>query len=86
MVKWTSTQTGIFSIDMYLPNVLTDLLESYRKASKLDATCFTTNFHPHDYGILQDIERILLPAFDKGLDSDAAIMVQAELYKLNVGI
>ena len=25
--------------------------ESYRKAIKLDSTEFSTNFHPHDYGI-----------------------------------
>jgi hypothetical protein len=61
-----------------------DSPETYRKAAKLDPTSFTTNFHPHDHGILQDIERVLLPAFEKGLKLDSTIFVQAELYKLNV--
>jgi hypothetical protein len=61
-----------------------DPSESYRKAVKLDATQFTTSFHPHDLGILQDIERVLLPAFDKGSQLDSTVSVQAELYNFNV--
>jgi hypothetical protein len=58
--------------------------ESYRKAVKLDTTQLSTSFHPHDLGILQDIERVLLPAFANGSKSDSTILVQGELYKLNV--
>lgn len=35
--------------------------ESYRKASKLDSSHFSTNFHPADYGILDAIKQCLLP-------------------------
>ncbi|KAL9017997.1 MAG: hypothetical protein Q9185_004666 [Variospora sp. 1 TL-2023] len=36
--------------------------QGYRKASKLDPTCFSTNFHPHDCGILDSVQQILLPS------------------------
>ncbi|KAL8671579.1 MAG: hypothetical protein Q9168_003923 [Polycauliona sp. 1 TL-2023] len=35
--------------------------ETYRKAGKLDNTAFSTNFHPHDYGIVDAVQQILMP-------------------------
>lgn len=35
--------------------------ESYRKATKLDSSQFSSNFHPHDHGILDAISQTLLP-------------------------
>lgn len=60
--------------------------ESYRKALKLDNTAFSTNFHPHDCGLLDAIHQILLPSTIKnaqgiGIGPQG---VRAELYKLNV--
>jgi len=49
----------------------------------LDSRGFTTSFHPHDYRFVQDIERVLLPAFEKGRHPASTILVQAELYKLD---
>ena len=40
--------------------------EEYRKAAKLDASDFSTNFHPHDCGILDSIQQILLPSTIRG--------------------
>ena len=62
--------------------------EEYRKAAKLDASDFSTNFHPHDCGILDSIQQILLPSTIRsrqgiGIGPQG---VRAELYKLNVGI
>ena len=67
-----------------------DILDSsYRHASKLDNTQFSTNFHPHDYGILSAIAQILLPGIarsDLGGQNKAMehFGVAAELYKLNI--
>ncbi|KAL8735797.1 MAG: hypothetical protein Q9166_000661 [cf. Caloplaca sp. 2 TL-2023] len=36
--------------------------ETYRKASKLDNTAFSTNFHPHDCGIVDAVQQILMPS------------------------
>lgn len=61
--------------------------EGYRKASKLDPTHFSTNFHPHDCGILDSIQQILLPSTVRG-GLELAVgpqAIRAELYKLNVG-
>ena len=63
--------------------------ESYRKAAKLDNTQFSTNFHPHDYGILTAISQALLPRIVKSeLETDDSarrqIGLYAELYKLNI--
>ena len=60
--------------------------ESYRKATKLDASAFSTNFHPHDCGIIESIQQILLPSTIPG---GQAIGIgpqgaRAELYNLNV--
>ena len=65
--------------------------ESYRKASKLDNTEFSTNFHPHDYGIIDAIRQTLFSTLvspaSKGEQLDAhrkGFGVIAKLYKLNV--
>jgi hypothetical protein len=50
--------------------------ESYRKAWKMDAVKFATNFNPINTGIIQAIHDLLLK------DSESSI--RAELYKLNV--
>ena len=60
--------------------------ESYRKATKLDASAFSTNFHPHDCGIIESIQQILLPSTIPG-GQTIGIGPQgarAELYNLNV--
>lgn len=62
--------------------------ESYRKASKLDNTQFSTNFNPYDYGIVDTIAQILFPSVDESSCRDLGLElrgVRAELYKLNVG-
>ena len=61
--------------------------EGYRKAAKLDASDFVTNFHPHDCGILDSIHQTLLPSLIKGGQGIGVGPggVRAELYKLNVG-
>ena len=60
--------------------------ESYRKAGKLDRSQFSVDFHPHDFGIIDTINQILLPqvspGFMKGREQHRGVM--AELYKLNV--
>lgn len=60
--------------------------ESYRKATKLDASAFSTNFHPHDCGILGSVQQILLPSMVAG-GQNIGVGPQgarAELYNLNV--
>lgn len=62
--------------------------ESYRKANKLDASAFSTNFHPHDCAIVESVQQILLPSTIAG---GQAIGIgpqgaRAELYNLNVWI
>ncbi|KAL8948013.1 MAG: hypothetical protein Q9222_005764 [Ikaeria aurantiellina] len=36
--------------------------EKYRKASKLDNTAFSSDFHPHDFGIVDAVQQILMPS------------------------
>ena len=65
--------------------------ESYRKAAKLDAHEFSTNFNPYDVGIVDAISQILLPGIAKPFaDGKAAFGdnsgVAAELYTLNVSL
>lgn len=62
---------------------------SYREAVKLDANQFSTNFHPADVGILDNIAQVLLPGVAKSFaDGETTfeenLGVVAELYKLNV--
>lgn len=60
--------------------------EEYRKAAKLDTSEFSTNFHPHDCGILDSVEQILLPSTIRGGQGVGIGPqgVRAELYKFNV--
>jgi hypothetical protein len=55
--------------------------ESYRKASKLDTSAFSTNFCPYESGIIDIIGQALPP---KSPGSTQGI--RAELYKLNVSL
>ena len=64
--------------------------ESYRKAAKLDNTAFSTNFHPHDYGIIDAIKQTLFstlvsPAVKGQVNAYLkGFGVTAKLYKLNI--
>lgn len=63
--------------------------ENYRKAAKLDNTQFSTNFHPHDSGIIAAISQTLLPSIvqpDIGAGNTTIEHwgLTAELYKLNI--
>ncbi|KAH8722970.1 hypothetical protein GQ44DRAFT_657499 [Phaeosphaeriaceae sp. PMI808] len=53
--------------------------ESYRKATKLDSTAFSTTFCPYVVGIIDILGRTLLPQ-----SGDSSRSIKAELYKLNV--
>ncbi|KAF2804168.1 uncharacterized protein BDZ99DRAFT_452136 [Mytilinidion resinicola] len=55
--------------------------ETYRKATKLDTTAFSSTFNPYEVGIIDVIAQILLPSLPGG---DISRGVRAELYKLNV--
>lgn len=55
--------------------------ESYRKAGKLDEECFSTNFHPADWGITDAVAQALLPNVGEGHSGLRG--VHAELYKLS---
>ncbi|GKZ31795.1 hypothetical protein AbraIFM66950_000645 [Aspergillus brasiliensis] len=58
-----------------------DVLDpTYRKAGKLEPAHFATSFHPADLGILDEIERKLLPSFNVGTNRTLI----ADLYKLNI--
>lgn len=55
--------------------------------SSLDSTAFSTNFHPHDCGIIDAIRQVMLPSMCAG-DEGIGIGtrgVKAELCNLNVG-
>jgi hypothetical protein len=58
----------------------------YHRAGKLDRERFSSNFHPHDYGIVDAVQQILLPDFNSpGLDGRADHRgVLAELHQFNV--
>jgi antitoxin (DNA-binding transcriptional repressor) of toxin-antitoxin stability system len=55
--------------------------ETYRKASKLDASAFSTSFCPYETGIIDIIGQALVSKL-----SSASQGIRAELYKLNVSI
>lgn len=55
--------------------------ETYRKASKLDTSAFSTNFCPYEAGIIDDIDQALLPKVPSSAQG-----IRAELYKLNVSL
>ena len=57
----------------------------YRMAGKLDPQRFSSNFHPADFGIIDNIERILLPRYKSDNEKYLSFRkLSAELYKLNV--
>ncbi|KAL1955774.1 hypothetical protein VTO42DRAFT_8094 [Malbranchea cinnamomea] len=54
-------------------------------AWSLDADRFCTTFHPADFGILETIERMLLPRMNSPLNNDLQFRrVRAELYQFNI--
>lgn len=55
--------------------------ESYRKASKLDTSAFSTDFCPYEAGIIDIIGQALLPR-----DLGSSQGIRAELYKLNASL
>lgn len=57
--------------------------ETYRKASKMDTDKFSTDFHPHEHGIMDTIVQALAHGDHSSKSSNLG--VRAELYKLNVG-
>ncbi|KAL1861939.1 hypothetical protein Plec18170_000763 [Paecilomyces lecythidis] len=63
-----------------------DVLDpSYRMAGKLDTDKFASSFHPADFGILANIEQILLPSISTNLENKLQFRkITADLYKLNV--
>jgi hypothetical protein len=54
--------------------------ESYRKATKLDASAFAADFCPYSLGIVNTAAELLMPGVGLGWSR----AVEAELYKLNV--
>ncbi|OJJ42556.1 hypothetical protein ASPZODRAFT_76473 [Penicilliopsis zonata CBS 506.65] len=62
-----------------------DILDTeYRKAGKMDHGHFATSFHPADFGIIENVERILLPSISTATDNQMPFRkLTAELYKLN---
>ncbi|KAI1270956.1 hypothetical protein F5Y07DRAFT_384517 [Xylaria sp. FL0933] len=59
--------------------------ESYRKASKLDTSQFSSTFNPYELGIVDAVAQLLLPNLQLGGKASALKRgVRAELYKLNV--
>jgi hypothetical protein len=56
--------------------------ETYRKATKMDRSAFSSDFCPYELGIIDTIAQVLLPNTKKGILTNG---VRAELYKLNVG-
>ena len=60
--------------------------EGYRKAGKLDVSQFSSNFHPHDCGIVDTVQQILLPSTVRGglKIGFGPQGIKAELYKLNI--
>ena len=55
--------------------------ETYRKASKLEASAFSSTLNPYELGIIDAIAQVLLPSVK---DANNMRGVRAELYKLNV--
>ena len=55
--------------------------ETYRKASKLDASAFSSTLNPYELGIIDAIAQVLLPSVKHAENMRG---IRAELYKLNV--
>lgn len=57
----------------------------YRRAGKINSNQFATSFHPADYGLIDNVERLLLPTFNTSVENMLPFRkLSAELYKLNV--
>lgn len=54
--------------------------ESYRKAGKMDAGEFCSNFNPYEHGVIYTVNQALAQSSPEGFRG-----VRAELYNLNVG-
>ncbi len=63
------------------------IAETCRKAGKLSRSEFLTDFHQHDWGIIDSIRQILFPSMIPGRQGIGIGTkgVRAELYKLKVG-
>ncbi|GMG09637.1 unnamed protein product [Aspergillus oryzae] len=58
---------------------------SYRRAGKLDPKNFATSFHPATFGIIETIEKVLLPGIvGETANRLRSRKIYAELYKMNV--
>lgn len=57
--------------------------ETYRKATKLDRSAFSTDFCPYELGIVDTIAQVLLPNAGGAAGTHG---VKAELYKLNASL
>ena len=58
----------------------------YREALELEPENFSTDFHPHDHGIVDNLAQTLLPAYQGYQRDEDLLGIRAELYKLNVYI
>lgn len=54
--------------------------ETYRMATKMDCSAFSSDFCPYELGIIDTIAQVLLPNTKKRILTNG---VRAELYKLN---
>ncbi|KAE8314353.1 hypothetical protein BDV41DRAFT_534150 [Aspergillus transmontanensis] len=58
---------------------------SYRRAGKLDPENFATSFHPATFGIIETIEKVLLPGIvGETANKLRSRKIYAELYKMNI--
>ncbi|KAB8251585.1 hypothetical protein BDV35DRAFT_388152 [Aspergillus flavus] len=58
---------------------------SYRRAGKLDPKNFATSFHPATFGIIETIEKVLLPGIvGETANRLRSRKIYAELYKMNI--
>ena len=57
--------------------------ETYRKAAKMDSSCFSSDFCPYTLGIVDTIAQVLLPNVSEAIGTKG---VRAELYKLNASV
>lgn len=57
----------------------------YRKAGKLNSDQFLSSFDPSAFGIIENVEQVLLPRFNTDEENSLPFRkLKAELYKLNV--
>lgn len=65
-----------------------DVLDpEYRRAVKMDPKNFATSFHPANFGIVENMERILLPRINTEKQNSLGFRkLRVELYSLNVRV